>query len=181
MPFPDHGARFPSGERAHGTPHVATTFSSSGSGRWARRRPYVPLLRRAYEGWHEFAQASGRDLLRLCGGIYIGDPESPVFIGSLASARVHGLEHEVLDAAEIAARFPTTWQRPAPADHPRLVERGIGQRCTGSRTAHANSSTPLLYFGPLSCLRLAKIALTRADSGAKGVLFQDIGNTCRKT
>jgi sarcosine oxidase len=38
---------------------------------------YVPLLRRAYEGWHELAQESGRDLLRLCGGIYIGDPESP--------------------------------------------------------------------------------------------------------
>jgi glycine/D-amino acid oxidase-like deaminating enzyme len=71
------------------------------------RGAYVPLLRRAYEGWHELAQESGRDLLRLCGGIYIGDPESPVFTGSLASARVHGLEHEVLDAAEIAARFPT--------------------------------------------------------------------------
>lgn len=68
---------------------------------------YVPLLRRAYEGWKELAQESGRDLLRLCGGIYIGDPQSPVFTGSLASARLHGLEHEVLDAAEIAARFPT--------------------------------------------------------------------------
>ena len=81
---------------------------------------YVPLLRRAYEGWHELAQESGRDLLRLCGGIYIGDPESPVFTGSLASARLHRLEHEVLDAAEIAARFPTTWQPPVPADHPAL-------------------------------------------------------------
>ena len=50
----------------------------------------MPLLRRAYEGWHELAQESGRDLLRLCGGIYIGDPESPVFTGSLASAHVHG-------------------------------------------------------------------------------------------
>ena len=68
---------------------------------------YVPLLRRAYEGWHELAQESGRDLLRLCGGIYIGDPQSPVLAGSLASARLHGLEHEVLDAAEIAAQFPT--------------------------------------------------------------------------
>ena len=55
----------------------------------------------------ELAQESGRDLLRLCGGIYIGDPESPVFTGSLASARLHGLEHEALDAAEIAAHFPT--------------------------------------------------------------------------
>jgi sarcosine oxidase len=68
---------------------------------------YVPLLRRAYQGWHELTQESGRDLLRLCGGIYIGDPNSRVFTGSLASARIHGLEHEVLDAAEIATRFPT--------------------------------------------------------------------------
>jgi hypothetical protein len=51
---------------------------------------YVPLLRRAYEGWHELAEESGRDLLRLCGGIYIGDPKSRVFTGSLASARLHG-------------------------------------------------------------------------------------------
>jgi glycine/D-amino acid oxidase-like deaminating enzyme len=38
---------------------------------------YVPLLRRAYEGWHELAQESGRDLLRLCGGIYFGDTPGP--------------------------------------------------------------------------------------------------------
>jgi len=68
---------------------------------------YVPLLRRAYQGWHELAEESGRDLLRLCGGIYVGDPGSPVFTGSLASARMYGLEHEVLDAAEITSRFPT--------------------------------------------------------------------------
>ena len=59
-----------------------------------------------------------RDLLRLCGGIYIGDPESPVFTGSLASARdvtVLSIENngarrengssvarwELLDAAEV--------------------------------------------------------------------------------
>ena len=86
----------------------------------SRARRTCPWLRRAHEGWHELAQESGRDLLRLCGGIYIGDPESPVFTGSLASARLHGLEHEVLDAAEIAAHFPSTWQRPVPADHPAL-------------------------------------------------------------
>jgi glycine/D-amino acid oxidase-like deaminating enzyme len=38
---------------------------------------YVPLLRGAYEGWHELAQESGRDLLRLCGGIYFGDTPGP--------------------------------------------------------------------------------------------------------
>ena len=37
----------------------------------------MPLLRRAYEDWHELAQESSRDLLRLCGGIYIGDTPGP--------------------------------------------------------------------------------------------------------
>jgi hypothetical protein len=78
---------------------------------------YASLPRRAYEGWHELAQESGRDLLRCAVGSTFGDPESPSSPAA-SSARVHGLEHEVLDAAEIAARFPTTWQRPVPADHP---------------------------------------------------------------
>ena len=68
---------------------------------------YVPLLRRAYEGWHLLAQESGRDLLRLCGGIYIGDPERPRLhrqprVSAGARPRARGA-----DAAEIAARFPT--------------------------------------------------------------------------
>ena len=50
---------------------------------------------------------------RLCGGIYIGDPESVVVTGSLEAAMVHHLPHEVLDAAEIRARFPTMH----PPDH----------------------------------------------------------------
>jgi hypothetical protein len=62
----------------------------------------VPLLRGAYEG----SQESDRDLLRLCVESTSATRESPVFTGSLASARVHGLEHEVQDATEIAARFP---------------------------------------------------------------------------
>jgi sarcosine oxidase len=74
---------------------------------------YVPLLQRAYQGWRELEADSGRELLTLCGGIYIGDPASPVFSGARASAQLHGLEHDVLTAAEIRARFPTM----RPRDH----------------------------------------------------------------
>ena len=74
---------------------------------------YVPLLQRAFEGWRELQEQSGRDLLRLCGGIYIGDPDNPVVTGSREAAVLHGLPHEVLDAAEIRSRFPTM----RPADH----------------------------------------------------------------
>jgi sarcosine oxidase len=72
---------------------------------------YVPLLQRAYAGWVELEAESGRDLLTLCGGIYLGDPASPVFTGARASAKLHGLEHEVLDADEIRTRFPTLHPR----------------------------------------------------------------------
>ena len=74
---------------------------------------YVPLLRRAFEGWRELAEQSGRDLIRLCGGIYLGDPENPVVTGSRAAAALYGLPHEVLDAGEIRFRFPTM----LPPDH----------------------------------------------------------------
>ena len=74
---------------------------------------YLPLLERAFEGWRELQEESGRDLLRECGGIYIGDPDNQVVIGSREAAVLHGLPHEVLDAAEIRSRFPTMH----PADH----------------------------------------------------------------
>ncbi|GAB2570701.1 N-methyl-L-tryptophan oxidase [Microlunatus antarcticus] len=74
---------------------------------------YVPLLRRAYEGWHELQETSGRDILTLCGGLYVGDPESKIFKGSRLAAEAHDLPHEVLDAEQIRARFPAM----DPADH----------------------------------------------------------------
>ncbi|PJJ57991.1 monomeric sarcosine oxidase [Mumia flava] len=68
---------------------------------------YVPLLRSAYDGWRRLEEESGRDLLTLCGGIYVGDPASVTFTGSRDAAVQHGLDHEILDAAQIRARFPT--------------------------------------------------------------------------
>jgi sarcosine oxidase len=74
---------------------------------------YVPLLRRAYEGWARLEEQSGTDIVTLCGGIYIGDPAEETFTGSLAAARRFGLPHEVLTAADIRQRFPAMH----PADH----------------------------------------------------------------
>jgi monomeric sarcosine oxidase len=84
---------------------------------------YVPLLQRAFEGWRELQQQSGRDLVTECGGIYIGDPDNPVVTGSRAAAVLHGLPHEILDAAEIRSRFPTMH----PPDHAvGVYERNAG-------------------------------------------------------
>src|SRR5436305_653126 len=67
---------------------------------------YVPLLRRAYELWDELEKSSGQKLLYLTGGIYMGPPDGEVVGGALKAARMHGLDHEVMDRGEIAKRFP---------------------------------------------------------------------------
>ena len=68
---------------------------------------YVPLLRRAYELWRELEAASGdQRLLTVTGSVDSGPPGSEVFEGSLRSARLWGLPHEVLTSAELTQRFP---------------------------------------------------------------------------
>ena len=65
---------------------------------------YVPLLRRAYDLWRELERESGRTLLHITGGLYVGEPTDDFVAGSLASARRHGLPHEYLGRAAIAER-----------------------------------------------------------------------------
>src|SRR5687768_10571021 len=67
---------------------------------------YVPLLRRSYELWRSLESATGRELLQITGGLMIGSPDSEVVSGSLRSAREHGLDHELLTAADLQRRFP---------------------------------------------------------------------------
>jgi sarcosine oxidase len=76
---------------------------------------YVPLLRRAWTLWRELERESGETLLTETGGLYAGAPEGELVGGALESARRHDLEHEVLDAAALRARYPlfdwpTSWQ-----------------------------------------------------------------------
>jgi len=68
---------------------------------------YVPLLLRAYELWRELEATSQHRLLLLPGGLMMGEPDSEVVQGSLASARLHGLNHDWLDAKAIRKRFPS--------------------------------------------------------------------------
>lgn len=73
---------------------------------------YVPLLLRAYELWGELADEAGDPLLRRTGGVFLGLPGTRVFSGSMATAQRWNLEHEVLGAEELHARFPAL--RPLP-------------------------------------------------------------------
>lgn len=67
---------------------------------------YVPLVQRAWELWRQIEEESGRQLLRITGGLYLGRPECELVAGALASARQHGLPHELLDAEAARQRFP---------------------------------------------------------------------------
>jgi sarcosine oxidase len=102
------GARVLGLERSS-IPH--DTGSSHGVNRiirlaYAEDPRYVPLLRRAYLRWQDLAERLGETILVTTGGLDIGAPDSETVAGAMTSAREHDLAHEVLDAAEIQARFP---------------------------------------------------------------------------
>jgi sarcosine oxidase len=84
---------------------------------------YVPLLLRAFELWQDLNVATGRDLLKVTGGLMIGPPSSRTVTGSRASAERWDLPHQMLDAAELHRRFP--------ALHPRGDEIALWERNAG--------------------------------------------------
>ncbi len=67
---------------------------------------YVPLLRRAYEMWADAEQATGETLLVTTGSVDAGPEDDGLFQGALASARLHGMAHDVLTGTEVNERFP---------------------------------------------------------------------------
>ena len=73
---------------------------------YAEHPDYVPLLRRAYALWRDLESHAGEKLLVATGGVDAGAERSATVRGSLESCALHGLPHEVLDAAALTQRFP---------------------------------------------------------------------------
>jgi len=67
---------------------------------------YVALLRRAYELWRELESLAGERLLHITGSVDAGPEGGAIFEGALASSRLHGLAHEVMDGDELHRRYP---------------------------------------------------------------------------
>ena len=67
---------------------------------------YVPLLRRAYELWHDLEVTAGERLLVTTGSLEGGPEGGPMFTGALEAAETHDIPHEVLDGAEVRRRHP---------------------------------------------------------------------------
>ena len=108
---------------------------------------YVPMVRRAFELWHELERASGTSLLIQTGGLMIGRPESELVAGARRSAQAHGLPHDLLSASDVRARFPMFNPEP---DMAAVWEPRAGvlfpEACISATLAQAQESGAALRF-----------------------------------
>ena len=95
----------------HGSTHGDTRITRLAVGEGPE---YVPLAVRSHELWRELEEQTGEDLLTVCGGVVLSAPDGRGQHGAgdflattIAAARAHGVAHEVLDAAGLAARLPS--------------------------------------------------------------------------
>lgn len=84
---------------------------------------YVPLLLRAYDGWHRLEQEVARQLYFPVGLLISGPPEGEAVSGARLAASQHGLTLEELSLAEAARRFPIFH---LPADQAAVFEPNAG-------------------------------------------------------
>ncbi len=69
-------------------------------------RRYVPLLRRAREMWQELEAESGRRIYLEVGALSVGPEGQPEMVSTLAAIEEFGLEHRVLDRAQLELEYP---------------------------------------------------------------------------
>jgi sarcosine oxidase len=67
---------------------------------------YVPLVRRAFQLWHELEQRTGKHLLTACPCLSIGRPGGDLIDGVRRAATEHSLPVENLGQADLTRRFP---------------------------------------------------------------------------
>lgn len=84
---------------------------------------YVPLLLRAYDGWHRLEQEVARQLYFPVGLLISGPAGGEAVSGARLAAGQHSLELEELSLAEAARRFPIF---DLPADHAAVFEPNAG-------------------------------------------------------
>lgn len=134
----------------HTPPHALG--SSHGESRIIREAyfehpAYVPMVRRAYEGWRELEAATGTRLLLQTGGLMIGQSDSDLVAGARRSADQHGLRYDMLAAADVERRFPAL--RPEP-DMVAVWEPRAGvllpEACMAALLAQAQAHGAELHF-----------------------------------
>jgi sarcosine oxidase len=88
-------------------PH-ATSYGTSRIFRLAYHEgaAYVPLLEYSLDVWQDLSAAAGQKLFHTTGSLTIGPSDGESFTNARGTCGRHDLAHEVLDAADIEARFP---------------------------------------------------------------------------
>ena len=67
---------------------------------------YVPLVRRAFQLWHQLENQSGERLLVTTGSLRAGSQDSTFFQGAIESCDLHHVPYEILTSAQVNQRFP---------------------------------------------------------------------------
>ena len=138
---------------------------------------YVPLVKRAYQMWDELARASGERLFLATGGLMLGPEAGPLVQGALLSARTHHLEYELVDAREVARRFPAL--TPPTADvgvvEPRaglvFPELGVRTMLAAARAAGAELRTGARVQAWSATSRGVTISTDRGEISAARVVI----------
>ena len=66
---------------------------------------YVPLVNRALELWNELQLKTKKPIVKMTGGVAIGNPKGTLVGGQLEAAKRHAFPHEVLGPKETQERF----------------------------------------------------------------------------
>jgi sarcosine oxidase len=122
---------------------------------------YVPLVRRARTLWRQLEQTLGRKLLHVTGVLEMGEPHSVLMQGTLAAARLHGLPHELLSAADLMRRFPAFRVPPN--------YLGLFQPDGGFLAADAAIRTLLAFAREKGADVREHLTVRRIEAGAHGV------------
>jgi sarcosine oxidase len=84
---------------SHGSSHGQTRITRLA---YAEGPAYVPVLKRSLALFKELEQRSSVELYKKTGMLDVGT----TFDSALLAAKEHNLEHEILSASEVNARFP---------------------------------------------------------------------------
>jgi sarcosine oxidase len=107
---------------------------------------YVPLLRRAYELWHDLEGVAGEQLLITTGSIDAGPPGCRMVRGALRACRTFNLPHERLSGRTLRRRFPGYH---LPADHVAVLQPDGGfllpERCTVAYVEAAQALARIIH------------------------------------
>ncbi|MDA4136590.1 MAG: N-methyl-L-tryptophan oxidase [Thaumarchaeota archaeon] len=66
---------------------------------------YLPLINRALQLWVDLQKKTEKPIIRMTGGVAIGNPEGTLVGGQIAAAKKHRFPHEVLSPGEANDRF----------------------------------------------------------------------------